>query len=299
MERIHVMVIGCGVMGAGIVSSFCSQQDYKVAVVESSQEQVTKAKLPKAVQVYSKISDCKEEPNLVVEAVTESFELKVQIFKQVEEAFSEKVIIASNTSTLPLDKMAQALKQPNRFLGCHYNHPPHVNPVVEITKINSTDPEYVDSLTKILEKCNKTVLVFSTPIDGFITNRLQHAMYREAYSLMQQGLATPHQIDAVAKNMFGPRMCVTGLLQQKDVSGLDTHTRSHREMVRLISNSEVCNPLLEAKFSNGEFGLKTGTGWFDWTKSKEGDENRVREEIDNKLLKLYHFLKAENISYEL
>jgi len=221
-------------------------------------------------------------------------DLKLQVYQEIEKVFSDKVIIATNTSTLPVQQMADHLKSPQRFLGCHYNHPAHINPIVEVTRIKQSLEEHVQSLLGALKQCGKIPVVFTKPVDGFITNRLQHALYREAYSLIEQGYATPQDIDIVAKHMFGPRMSVTGLLQQKDVSGLDTHYLAHREVIKSLSNTTVCNPVLEAKYGKGEFGLKSGQGWYDWKKDGK-DANTHKKEIEDKLQQVYNFLKENDI----
>jgi len=146
----------------------------------------------------------------------------------------------------------------------------------------------------ILKKCGKIPVMINKPIDGFITNRLQHAMYREIYALMEDGSVAAEDIDNVAKYMFGPRMCVTGLLLQKDCSGLDTHTFAQRQMVKVLANNTSCGRVLEEKFSRGEYGLKTGKGFYNW---KSAQPSKVQKDVNHRLVQVYDFLEKNNIMY--
>jgi len=134
------------------------------------------------------------------------------------------------------------------------------------------------------------------PIDGFITNRLQHAMYREIYALMADGSVGPQDIDNVAKFMFGPRMCVTGLLLQKDCSGLDTHTYAHSEMVKVLANNTTSGKIIQDIYAKGHFGLKSGQGFYDW--KGVGDPVQVQRDINSRLEKVFNFLTQNKIVYE-
>jgi len=198
------------------------------------------------------------------------------------------VILGSNTSTLPLQKMADGLKYPARFVGIHYNHPAHIVPIVEVTKLKQTNLNHVHSVEKILTKCGKIPVTLLKPIDGFITNRLQHAMYREIYALMEDGSVGPEEIDNVARHMFGPRMCVTGLLLQKDCSGLDTHTFAQREMVKVLANNTTCGKVLEGKFAQKHLGVKSGRGFYDWKEA--GSAIEIQNDVNARLQKVYEYL---------
>jgi len=112
---------------------------------------------------------------------------------------------------------------------------------------------------------------------------------------MEDDSVSAEDVDKVAKYMFGPRMSVTGLLLQKDCSGLDTHTFAQREMVKVLANNQKCGVVLENKFKNGELGLKSGKGFYNW--SGTGDPNQVQKEVNNRLIKLYSFLSETNLPY--
>jgi len=234
-------------------------------------------------------------PALIVEAIPEKIHLKKELFMKIEELFPRKVIVGSNTSTLPLQEMADLFKYPERFVGIHYNHPAHIIPIVEVVKLSRTDQQCVDLVIGLLKLSGKIPVFLKKPIDGFITNRLQHALYREIYSLMEDDTVSAEEVDKVAKYMFGPRMAVTGLLLQKDCSGLDTHTFAQREMVKVLANNRICGNVLENKYKNGEYGLKSGKGFYDWKGT--GDPNEVQNDVNTRLVKLFNFLTDNSIPY--
>jgi len=234
----------------------------------------------------------------VVEAVPEKMDLKMKVYGEAETILGDNVIIGSNTSTLPLQTMADKLKHPHRFVGIHYNHPAHIIPIVEVTKLRETSQQAIDISLLFLKKCGKIPITLLKPIDGFITNRLQHAMYREIYALMEDGSVGHEDIDNVAKHMFGPRMCVTGLLLQKDCSGLDTHTFAQREMVKVLANNTTCGKVLEEKYKKGEFGLKSGQGFYSWNNSPENNPEKIQGDINERLQKVFEFLSQKKLIYD-
>jgi len=235
-------------------------------------------------------------PDIIVEAVPENMESKFKVFEEIEAVFGENVIIGSNTSTLPLQTMADHLKYPSRFVGIHYNHPAHIIPIVEVTKLLKTSDEVVNKIVDILKKCGKIPITLLKPIDGFITNRLQHAMYREIYALMEDGGVGAQDVDNVAKYMFGPRMCVTGLLLQKDCSGLDTHAVAQTEMVKVLANNTTISKALQDKSLKGNYGLKSGQGWYDWKGT--GDPVQFQQDINTRLERVYQFLTQNKVIYD-
>jgi len=310
---IDVMVVGCGTMGSGIASSFLKNPKIKVIVVESNVNVLKKLSIPiqdsvketlqkNGVVQYSSnlwfttdLSYMKQPPKLIVEAIPERRDMKKELYRRIEEMYPKDVIVGSNTSTLPLQEMADWFKYPERFVGMHYNHPAHIVPIVEVVKMARTNQSCVDVVLNLLKECGKIPVVLKKPIDGFITNRLQHAMYREIYSIMEDGSVDAEDIDNVAKYMFGPRMSVTGLLLQKDCSGLDTHTYAQREMVKVLANNTVCGPVLENKFKNGHHGLKAGQGFYNWKGT--GDPDKVQNDVNNRLEKVFDYLEKNKVPY--
>ncbi|WP_295518804.1 3-hydroxyacyl-CoA dehydrogenase NAD-binding domain-containing protein [Limnohabitans sp. Rim8] len=256
-----VLVAGAGSIGIGVARSMRSE-GYRTLILSRNP-----ARLQGQVEGVELISQLPvEAPDLVVECLPELIELKHRFYAEVESAWSGAPILATNTSSLSFEELARPLVHPARFVGMHYMYPAHQRELfVEVIRIAGTSDEVVESVLQCLERCGKKAVVLNRPVIGALFNRLQHALLREAYYLIDQGVATPEQIDDMARQFIAPRMCITGLLQQKDINGLDTHTYAQRSLRPMLCNDPQPSQVLEQHFARGEFGLKTGRGFYDWT----------------------------------
>ncbi len=256
-----VLVAGSGVMGTGIAAAFL-RSGAKVQVLSRSPERVAE-KVPGAAGV-AQLPD--EAPDLIVESIPEKLDLKQRLYAEIEARYAGKPIVATNTSGLPLEQLAASLEHRKRFLGLHYFMPADVMPLVEVIRASETEDSAVDMVVAGVKACGQNPLVLNRPIEGFLINRLQHAILHEAYYLIEQGICGPEEIDQAAREMFGPRMCVTGLIEQKDLSGLDTHALVQRAIVPHLNHSAEPSPLVQAMYARGELGVKSGKGFYDWSK---------------------------------
>ena len=215
-------------------------------------------------------------------------ELKTELFQRIGRAYGALPIVASNTSGLPLADLAAAYGHPQRFLGMHYFQPAEAFPLVEVVRVPQTDDTVVERVIAALANTGKEALVLNRPVQGFLVNRLQHAILHEAYYLIEQGIVTVADVDKVARQMLGPRMCVTGLIEQKDIGGLDTHALAQQAIVpHLWHGSQPCR-LVQEKYSRGDLGLKTGRGFYDWS---DKDPAQVRKIAGRRLARLLAFIK--------
>lgn len=257
----RVIVAGAGSIGIGVARSF-SASGFDVTVLSRDPKRLEGA-LPDGVLAVSDLPQ--QTPDLVIESIPEKPELKAALYEAVERRYRGAPILASNTSSLPLDELAAGLQHPDRFLGMHYLYPAEQTEFVEVTRTGKTSDETVVAVSTALRRCGKTPIVLNRPVIGALVNRLQHALLREAYYLIGEGIATPEQIDDVARRLLAPRMCVTGLLEQKDVSGLDTHALAQRTIVPHLYNKPEPTPYLQNLYEQGKLGLKTGSGFYDWS----------------------------------
>lgn len=278
-----VMVVGHGAMGHGIVLSF-ARAGFAVTVLSRNPGLITD--LPPGAISCGELPV--EAPDLIIEAIPEVMTLKAILFERLEKAYGDLPILASNTSSLPLDKMAEKLTSPNRFIGIHYMHPAESLPMVEVIRVSQTSDLTLNRTKAALKQTNKESIVLKKPIVGFLINRLQHALLHEAYYLMEEGIVEAKDIDNFGKWMFGPRMCVTGLIEQKDISGLDTHALAQQGIVPHLHLSRKPSRIVQDLYKKGDLGVKTGRGFYDWENRdiishKEGAEKKLQELI--KLLK--------------
>jgi len=210
----RVLIVGAGTMGLGVAKSF-AEGGFKTSIW--SRRGANVPGLPKGIAASADLPA--DAPDLVIENVPEDFETKLACYRALEAAFPPSVIIATNTSGLPLDALAKGLKHPERFLGAHYFQSADVFPMVEVIGGSATEKHVVERVAEAMRRTGKEPILVRKPVEGYLINRLQHAILHEAYYLIEIGAATAYEVDQVAKYLLGPRMCVTGLIEQKDIGG--------------------------------------------------------------------------------
>ncbi len=281
----RIVVVGFGLMGRGIATLFARAGLDVVAVDPCAAE---KAKAGEGVGVHTDLPA--ETPDLVIEAVYEEMEIKTEVFRKVEAAYGPATIIASNTSGLPLQSMAATLTRPQRFLGMHYFTPADVSPLVEVVKVAETADAAVDRVVEVLAKAGREAIVLSRPIVGYLWNRLQHAILHEAYHLVENGVVRPEDVDKVAKRLLGPRFCVTGLIEGKDVFNLEAHVHAQHSIVPHLHHSGKPCEILDRKLERRHFGVRSSKGFYDWGGR---DPDAVLAATARRLERLTRFLEED------
>jgi 3-hydroxybutyryl-CoA dehydrogenase len=229
----------------------------------------------------------REAPDLVIESVIEDQPTKQQVYAALEAAYPADTVIATNTSGLPLDDLAATLRHPERFVGTHYFMPAEVFPMVEVMAGTATPRAVVDRVAAAMRRTGKDAITLYKPIVGYLINRLQHCILHEAYHLIETGVASPAEIDRVARLMLGPRMCINGLIEQKDIGGLKIHGDAQRSIVPALAHTGVPNRYLQALLKRGEVGVDAGKGFYDWSGC---DAKAVRRQTVTRLNALLRFL---------
>jgi 3-hydroxybutyryl-CoA dehydrogenase len=279
----QVLVIGSGVMGRGIAAGFAAA-GIPCAIFSRNAAKVTG--VDPRVALLDKLPP--EAPLLVIESVPEAKEPKFACYAAIESAYAGVPVLASNTSGIDLEALAQPLKYPARFIGMHYFMPADVNTIVEVAPVRATDPAAVDTAVRLLEASGKSVVRLKRSVPGLLINRLQHAILHEAYYLIDEGIATAEEIDRCAREMLAPRMCITGLIEQKDISGLDTHALAQQALVPVLHHGDKPRRALQDLYAAGHLGIKTGKGFYDWSGK---DPAQVKAEAGRKLAELLAYLK--------
>jgi len=280
-----VLIYGYGVMGQGVAKTFA---DAGFTTLVKSRRPEKLAALPPNVGAAERLPE--KAPDLVIEFVPEDTRLKQAVYAEVESAYGERTpLVASGTSGLDLVELSRWMKRPERFLGIHYFMPADVAPVVEVMASLATPREQVDRVAEALRRTGKEPVVLYKPIVGFLVNRLQHAILHEAYYLIEAGVASAEDIDHAARRMLAPRMCLNGLIQQKDISGLKIHADAQESIVPKLFHNAVPNPMLQTMVALGRTGLSAGKGFYDWTGC---DVEAVRRQASSQLAKLLEFLRS-------
>ncbi len=291
----HIAIIGAGTMGRGIAIYFL-KQGCKVKLIDYDQESLLKAQQNIQESLPSECHGSLEFANslkkedsitLVIEAIPEILEAKQLLFKELEAIVPKTTIIASNTSGIPINQLNESFIHKDRFLGMHFYMPAETIPVVEVIKGDGTSQEIIDHVMNWLKRMKKMPVYVRRDIPGFIGNRLQHAMAREAISLLEQGIATAEEIDLIAKYALGIRLAISGPLEQRDLNGLDVHFNIADYLYRQLENSQIPSKLLKDKVEKGELGIKTGKGFYQWPVEAE----QVKQRNNEKLLKVLKALQ--------
>ena len=285
-EISKITVVGGGLQGCGIAALFAGAG---VETVLYHPRPSAPRSLPEGVRLTATLAA--DEPDLIIESVPEDLDTKIAVFRQLEAAYGERVILASNTSGLPLEDMAAALERPQRFLGMHFFTPAEVSPLVEVIRVAATDAGALARIEVVLARAGRDALMVSSPVVGYVWNRLQHAMLHEAYYLIEHGIARAEDIDAVARRLFGPRFCVTGLIESKDMGGLAMHADAQDAIVPHLNASRTASPMLRRMVENGDIGIRSGRGFYDW---RGRDADAITAAAAAKLRRLNAFLESED-----
>jgi 3-hydroxybutyryl-CoA dehydrogenase len=278
---VSVLVIGAGVMGRGIARTF---RTHGIPVSLLARDPARVQGAPEGVPLLDALPA--DAPALVIESVIEDIPAKHAVYAQVEAKYGGAPVLATNTSALDIELLAAPLKHPQRFLAAHWYMPAEAMPQVETAPCARTDPAAYALAKDYLERSGKQVLALNRAIPGLL-NRMQHAMLHEAYYLIAQGICTAEEIDAFCRVSFGPRMCIGGLIQQKDISGLDVNAMSQRAVVPHLCHSAEPQRPVQDLYEAGHLGIKTGRGFYDWTGQ---DPAAVKREHAEKLQRLTTFL---------
>jgi 3-hydroxybutyryl-CoA dehydrogenase len=280
-----VLIYGYGVMGRGVAKTFA---DSGFTTIVKSRRAGKLDGLPEKVIAVERLPE--KAPDLVIEFVPEDARAKQAVYTEIEATYPDGApLIASGTSGLDLVELSRRMKRRERFLGIHYFMPADVAPVVEVMAGLSTPREEVDRVADALRRTGKEPVVLYKPIVGFLVNRLQHAILHEAYYLIEAGVASAEDIDHAARRMLAPRMCLNGLIQQKDISGLKIHADAQESIVPKLFHNAVPNPMLQTMVALGRTGLSAGKGFYDWTGC---DAEAVRRQASSQLAKLLEYLKS-------
>ena len=269
-----VLICGYGVMGRGVAATFAAA-GFRTLIHSRREGSLTH--LPPGARAIASLEELRgTPPDLAIEFAPENLDTKVGVYRQLEAAFPEgDLVIASGTSGLDLVELAAGLLRPKNFVGMHYFMPADTSPVVEVMAGPQTPAALVDRVSDAVEATGKDALRLYKPTIGFVVNRLQHAILHEAYYLIEAGVASAAEIDRAARTLLAPRMCLNGLIRQKDLSGLRIHADAQRSIVPALFHNGIPNPMLQDMVARGETGLDAGRGFYDWA-GADAEQERAR-----------------------
>jgi 3-hydroxybutyryl-CoA dehydrogenase len=241
------------------------------------------------IRTTTVLADAVGNADLVVEAVFENLELKREVFSALDRLCPPHTILASNTSTLMPSLLATATRRPERVLVTHYFYPPSLLPLVEVVRGERTAEGVVQAVCALLRRMGKSPIVVQKEAPGFIANRLQFALQREALYIVEQGIATAQDVDRAVRDGFGRRLAFAGPFEIAEPVGWDLELQIQRYLFPDLAGSLTPSPLVVQKVEGGELGVKTGRGFYDWTpESAEAWRRRMTEG----LLRLRQWLQS-------
>ena len=295
-----IAVIGAGLMGHGIAQVFA---DAGHAVAIHDPDPAALARVPARVReifdllgadaaradlisLHERLEDAVRGADLVIEAGPERVYVKREIFAALDALTGPEVILASNTSAIPIREIAEKCSNRARVLGAHFWNPPHFVPLVEVIQSDATDMRFVTRTMALLAGAGMSPVHVKRDIPGFIGNRLQHALKREAIALVANGVCDAETLDRVVTEGFGSRLGVLGPLEQSDMIGLGLTLDAHRVLIADLDRTPGPNPFLEAKVAAGETGMAVGEGFRRWTPEQAvAVRKRFQEHLANEARK--------------
>lgn len=286
----QIAVIGAGLMGHGIAQEFACA-GYRVLMhdvtdehLETARGQIEKnldvlaenavieqksiAPTLQRIQTATELSAVAENADFVVEAVTENLALKQQIFEELDAICPPHSILASNTTALMPSQIGVNAKRKDQILNTHYFNPPYLIPLVELIRSPDTSDETVTVTFDLLTTIGKTPAIIEKETLGFVGPRLQAALIREAFAIVEQGIASAETVDLVVRNSFGRRLSVAGPFEVFELAGWDLVLAAFEELYKDLNSSEDINPLLRQMVESGKLGVKSQEGFYSWTDDK-------------------------------
>lgn len=296
MSEARIAVIGGGLMGIGIAQVFavaghkvCIQEP--IDAVRSTIVERLRASLAlmgefaTAADLIDTTADLEQavaDASFVTEAAPERLELKRSIFTELVAKSPRTAILASNTSVMPIGGIAAGLATADRIVGTHWWNPAPLIPLVEVVQAEGTSDETVHVTMELLRSVGKSPAHVKKDLPGFVANRLQHALWREAIAMVSEGICDAKTLDDCVKNSFGLRLPVLGPLENADLVGLDLTLDIHKTIIPQLDRHDGPNELLEALVAKGRFGFKTGAGFRSWTPE---EMTGLRTRLANHLMK--------------
>jgi len=283
MAKARIAVIGAGLMGHGIAQNF-ALGGHDVAIYDSAPASLASAKQRIAanlrylgddigaverVSPVAVLADAVKNADYVVEAVLEDLPLKQKIFAEIERHVRDDTILASNTSVIPITQIMGGLKRRERALGTHWWNPPFMIPLVEVIQTEWTAPQVVEWTMRLHRDIGKKPAHVKKDVPGFIGNRLQHALWREAANLVERGICDAKTVNDVVKASFGRRSAVLGPLENADLVGTDLTLAIANLLYPDLDSRPQASPYLEQLVKDGKLGFKSGEGFEIWSPERQ------------------------------
>jgi 3-hydroxybutyryl-CoA dehydrogenase len=281
--KARIAVLGAGLMGHGIAQVFAlaghevniydplaaSLAQVRIRIAANLRDLGDDEAAAERVQPCTGGAAAVRDADFVVEAAPEDLEIKRKLFREAEDHVRHDTILASNTSVIPITAIMQDLRDRSRALGTHWWNPPFLVPLVEVIGTQWTSRAAIDWTMVLHAAAGKKPAHVKKDVPGFIGNRLQHALWREAIALVEHGICDAETVDTVIKAAFGRRLAVLGPLENADLVGTDLTLAIHKTVLPAIDSRPAPSPYLEKLVAEGKLGFKSGHGFRTWTPEQQ------------------------------
>ncbi|HGM6602554.1 TPA: 3-hydroxyacyl-CoA dehydrogenase family protein [Serratia marcescens] len=297
MQSSDYAVLGAGLMGVGIATHFI-RHGHEVLLYEPDPQRRVEAPAV-ASGILAELSDVGQfdrdereaalarlrvtgdlnavaHARLLIEAIPERLELKHALYEQLEGLIADDAVIASNTSGLPPDELAARMTHPQRLLIAHFWHPPHLIPLVEIVPGSATEPRHLAAVQALLGEMALEAVLLERAAPGFVGNRLQFAVLREALHIVHSGIASAEVVDQVMRASLGRRYAMVGPLEAADMTGLGTVADIARHLFPELATGDEMMALVEQRLQRGDTGQRSGQGFYLWDEARRERIQRRR-----------------------
>lgn len=245
----------------------------------------------KLIKTEVDLAEASDGSALIIECVPEKMDLKQNIFKQLDEICSPQVILASNTSVMSITEIASTSTHKERIIGTHFWNPPHLLPLVEVVQTVDTSPEVIGQTMRLMAGAGKKPIHVKKDVPGFVANRMQHALWREAFYILDAGIADAATIDEAVRSSFGLRLPVLGPMENADMVGLDLALDIHNYILPYLADNHQPSDVLQENVRDGLLGFKSnGQGFQSWS---EDDMRSSRERLARHLMAMAIKSKSE------
>jgi 3-hydroxybutyryl-CoA dehydrogenase len=301
-----ITVIGAGLMGHGIAQIFAAHghpvwlHDANPDILNSAKDRVCANltnmaehgvtlgasidEIVDRIRTTGSLDTACAEAEFVFEAVFENLELKQQIFADLDRLCPVETILCSNTSVISITEIAKRARNRQRIVGTHFWNPPYLIPLVEVVRAAESADECLRATYELLTRVGKHPVYVQKDVPGFVGNRLQHALWREAFHIIDEGICDPETVDEVIRNGFGLRLPILGPVETADMIGLDLSLAIHDYILKYLNANPTPSTTLQAKVGAGELGFKTGSGFLEWTEAEMAES---RQRLASYLMRSY------------
>ena len=301
----QITIVGAGLMGHGIAQIF-AVHGHKVLLVDVNEDLLNSAKdriranlenmrqrgvefgpLEEIIEnIYptANMGTACEGSAFIFEAVFEDLKLKQQLFADLDRLCPSNTVLCSNTSVISITEIAEKAVHRERIVGTHFWNPPYLIPLVEVVRAEESADWCTMATYDLLARVGKYPVHVHKDVPGFVGNRLQHALWREAYAIIDEGICDPATVDEVIRNGFGLRLPILGPVETADMIGLDLTLAIHNYILKYINADPTPSTTLQAKVETGELGFKTGSGFLEWSEASIAES---RERLMDYLTNIY------------